>query len=208
MSTDSTTPESRSQRKERTRAAIFDTALILCEDEPLAALSLRAIAKEVGIVPTAFYRHFESIEDLGLALVDRAMAVLRELLREIRQACTDSDDPIKVSIDTLITNFTSHPRIYGFVVRERVAGPPRVREAMCHGLELVTRELATDLARLPRCRTWSTEDLTALAALLIEQALKMCMKSSLKENSPRTRYSPRYQKQAIWMKGTKYSTLR
>lgn len=171
MSTDSTTPVSRSQRKERTRAAILDTALTLCEEEPLAALSLRAIAKEVGIVPTAFYRHFESIEDLGLALVDLSMRTLREALREIRQACTDIDDPITLSIDTLIANLKSHPRIYGFVVKERVAGPPRVRQAMSHGLDLVTRELATDLARLPRCRAWSTDDLNALAALLVEQAL-------------------------------------
>ncbi|MEZ5113709.1 MAG: hypothetical protein R2693_09755 [Nocardioidaceae bacterium] len=36
---------------------------------------------------------------------------------------------------------------------------------------MVTRELATDLARLPRCRAWSTDDINALAALLVEQAL-------------------------------------
>ncbi|MEZ5113708.1 MAG: TetR family transcriptional regulator [Nocardioidaceae bacterium] len=125
MSTDPAAPVSRSQRKERTRAAILDTALTLCEEEPLAALSLRAIAKEVGIVPTAFYRHFESIEDLGLALVDLQHGTLREALREIRQACTDIDDPITLSIDTLIANLKSHPgSTVLWQIKERVAGPP------------------------------------------------------------------------------------
>ena len=171
MSTDPTAPVSRSQRKERTRAAILDTALTLCEEEPLAALSLRAIAKDVGIVPTAFYRHFESIEDLGLALIELAMAQIRELLRQIRIATLDSDDPVNDTVEILVTDLRSHTRIYGFVVRERVAGPPRVREAMSHGLDLITRELATDLARLPHTRAWATEDLTTLAALLIEHSL-------------------------------------
>ena len=44
--------------------AILDAALELCEDSSLVALSLRQVAKQVGIVPTGFYRHFESIEDL------------------------------------------------------------------------------------------------------------------------------------------------
>ena len=52
--------------------------------QPLAALSLRQVAKQVGIVPTAFYRHFESIDELGLALVDESFSSLRDLLRAAR----------------------------------------------------------------------------------------------------------------------------
>ena len=54
--------QTRVERKERTRRAILDAALELCEDSSLVALSLRQVAKEVGIVPTGFYRHFDSIE--------------------------------------------------------------------------------------------------------------------------------------------------
>ena len=76
--------ETRVERKERTRRAILDAALELCEREPLAALSLRQVAKQVGIVPTAFYRHFESIDELGLALVDESFSSLRDLLKAAR----------------------------------------------------------------------------------------------------------------------------
>ena len=75
--------ESRTERKERTRRAILDATLSLCEDSSLVALSLRQVAKEVGIVPTAFYRHFDSIEDLGLALVEESFVSLRAMLREL-----------------------------------------------------------------------------------------------------------------------------
>ena len=42
---------SRTEQKERTRRAILDAALTLAEDGGLAALSLRQVAKEIGIVP-------------------------------------------------------------------------------------------------------------------------------------------------------------
>ena len=45
--------------------AELDAALDLTGGTSLVAISLRQVAKEVGIVPTAFYRHFDSIEDLG-----------------------------------------------------------------------------------------------------------------------------------------------
>ena len=72
------------ERKERTRRAILDAALSLGEESSLGAVSLRQVAKEVGIVPTAFYRHFDSIEALGKALVDESFVSLRAMVRDVR----------------------------------------------------------------------------------------------------------------------------
>ena len=36
-------------------------------------------------MPTAFYRHFASLEELGLALVDESFASLRAMLRDVRR---------------------------------------------------------------------------------------------------------------------------
>lgn len=80
----------------RKAPAILDATLQLCHDSNLVALSLRQVAKEVGIVPTAFYRHFDSIEDLGLALVEESFASLRELLRDVRRS-----DPAHWSMEDL-----------------------------------------------------------------------------------------------------------
>ena len=159
--------ETRGERKERTRRAIMEAALVLCEDSSLVALSLRQVAKEVGIVPTAFYRHFASIEDLGLALVEDSFASLRAMLRDLRRADPDYTDLIDSSITVLVEHCRSRHAHFAFIARERSAGPPAVRSAILHQIELVERELATDLARLTDPDYWSTEDLGVLANLIV-----------------------------------------
>ncbi len=156
-------PESRAVRKEHTRRAILDAALRLCEGSSLVALSLRQVAKEVGIVPTGFYRHFESIEDLGLALVDESFVSLREMLRDVRLRDPALDDIIDSSIDLLVEHVHAQQAHFAFIAREREAGPPAVREAIGRSIELIERELASDLRRLPGTDVWSTEDLRILS---------------------------------------------
>lgn len=162
--------ETRGERKERTRRAIIDAALDLCEDSSLVALSLRQVAKEVGIVPTAFYRHFESIEALGLALVDESFVSLRAMLRDVRR--TDGGIPtfseiVDRSVATLDAHVHQQRGHFLFIARERAAGPPTVRARIRHEIELCERELATDLARLPGTDQWSAEDLRVLSGLIV-----------------------------------------
>ena len=158
---------SRSEQKERTRRAILDASLRLSEDTTLAALSLRAVAKEVGIVPTAFYRHFESIDELGLSLVAESFATLRAMLKEVRAGVPAFTDIIDDSLAVLVEHVHAQRDHYGFIARERAAGPPRVRDAIHHEIELITHELTTDLARIPGTSTWPTADLHLLADLIV-----------------------------------------
>lgn len=160
-------PESRAERKELTRRAILDAALRLCEGSSLVALSLRQVAKEVGIVPTGFYRHFGSIEDLGLALVDESFVSLREMLRDVRRRDPALDDIIDSSIDLLVEHVHAQQAHFAFIAREREAGPPAVREAIGRSIGLFERELASDLQRLPGTDAWSTEDLRTLSTLFV-----------------------------------------
>jgi AcrR family transcriptional regulator len=159
--------ESRGERKERTRRAILDATLDLCDESSLVALSLRQVTKEVGIVPTAFYRHFDSIEDLGLALVEESFASLREMLRDVRRSGPTYRDIIDSSVDVLGAHVRSQHDHFAFIFRERVAGPPAVRAAIRHQIELVERELAADLARLTDPAYWSTDDLRVLSDMIV-----------------------------------------
>lgn len=170
--------ETRIERKERTRRAILDATLELCEQQPLAALSLRQVAKQVGIVPTAFYRHFDSIEQLGLELVDESFTSLRALLKDARTFATppprDGDLFLAIadnSVNALVSHVPKGERHYRFIARERLAGPQPVREAVRHQLELIERELATDIARIPGAGRWSADDLLILSNLLVSAML-------------------------------------
>nr|MBP7548525.1 TetR family transcriptional regulator [Corallincola sp.] len=63
----------RAQQKEKTRQTLIEAALAqLSAERSLASLSLREVAREAGIAPTSFYRHFRDMDELGLTLVDEA----------------------------------------------------------------------------------------------------------------------------------------
>ena len=156
----------RSERKEATRQAILDAALLLSNESGLGGLSLRSVAKAVGIVPTGFYRHFASIEELGVALVDEAFASLRKVLRDLRREM-EIQRVIDDSVAILARNVRARRGHFMFICRERVGGLPAVREAIRQELGLFERELATDIARLPEMQDWTTEDLRVLANLIV-----------------------------------------
>lgn len=159
--------ETRIERKERTRRSILDAALLLLEDTSLVALSLRQVAKEVGVVPTAFYRHFDSIEALGLELVEESFASLRAVLRDVRRGDPALDDIVDNSVRLLVEHVQGQSQHFSFIVRERTAGPATVRVSIRQGIELFKRELATDLAHLPDTTNWSSEDLRVVATLIV-----------------------------------------
>ena len=160
-------PETRQERKERTRQSILDAALDLVAEEGLAALSLRQLTRSVGIVPTAFYRHFASVDELGLALVDQSFTSLRQMIRDARRGRPELTDVIRSSVAILVQHVHTDRTNFRFIARERFGGVPVVRQAIRHELELFERELATDLARLPNLDTWSAEDLRVMANLVV-----------------------------------------
>lgn len=159
--------ESRQQRKERTRRAILDAALDLLADQGFGALSLRQLTKAVGIVPTAFYRHFATLDELGLALVDESFVTLRAMIREVRSEPLVPDTLIDRSVDVLSAQLDAHTAHFRFIARERYGGVAAIREAIKDGLGLFERELATDLARMPELEAWGGEDLAVLSGLFV-----------------------------------------
>lgn len=159
--------ESRAERKERTRRAILDAALTLAADSTLAAISLRRVARHVGVVPTAFYRHFDSLELLGVALVDESFRSLRLMLLDVRRHAPEYRDVIDGSLPIVAQHVREHRSHYAFIARERVAGPPRVRAAIAHEVDEITRELATDIARTGAAEHYSATDIDLLADLVV-----------------------------------------
>jgi AcrR family transcriptional regulator len=134
--------------------------------ESFDALSLRSVARAAGVVPTAFYRHFASMDELGLALLEESTRTLRAMLREARER-RDPSHIIRASVEILVEHVREHPRHYAFVARARSTGNGVLRGAIRSEIRLFTSELATDLARFPILRQWTNEDLQMLAGLLV-----------------------------------------
>lgn len=159
-------PVSRQERKQRTRQALLDTALDLLADRPFATLSLREVAKGAGLVPTAFYRHFASMEELGVALVEEATRTLRGMMRSARTDPDTYQGMISASVATVHQFVRANEDHFRFLTRERYGGGPLARSIAVE-LRMFAGDLAIDLARFAPLRAWSTEDLHMLADLIV-----------------------------------------
>ena len=158
---------SQAERRRQTRQALLDAAFLRMEaGESFDALSLRSVARAAGVVPTAFYRHFDGMDELGLALVEESFHSLRAMLREAREQ-SEPAGIIRRSVAILVEQAQAHRQHFVFVSRVRSSANPVVRHAIRNEIRLFTSELATDLARFPILRDWPTEDLLMLAGLLV-----------------------------------------
>lgn len=96
------------------REQIAEAALALISERGLGGFSVAAVARRVGLVPSAIYRHFEGKGEV----IDAVLELIRErLLRNVREACSESDDPldclrrILVRHIQLIRNNVGIPRV-------------------------------------------------------------------------------------------------
>ncbi len=154
-------------QKRLTREALLDSALTLLEDRSFDSLSLREVARGAGVVPTAFYRHFDSLEQLGLVLVGQSFQTLREMIRAARADPARFERVIRSSVEILIRYVHENRPHFRFITRERSGGSTVLRTAISNEIRLFASELATDLARFPYLNAWSTEDLQMMAGLIV-----------------------------------------
>lgn len=157
----------RQEQKEQTREALLDAALALSLSEGFAQISIRQVTKHAGVVPTAFYRHFDSLDEVGLALVDRSFATLRQMMRDAQRDPGLFNDLIARSIDILVATVKSNREHFAFVARERLGGSATIRAAVQRELELFISETAVAIRTLPVVSTWTTEDVMALSGLFV-----------------------------------------
>lgn len=163
-------PESgrRDARKQRTRRSLLDSALELIQGEQsFNSLSLREVARTAGVVPTAFYRHFTDMDELGLALVDEALRALRQMMREARSAPLPTSHLIRRSVKTYMHYVEDNRAYFYFLAKERFGGSRSLRLAIRQGIQLFISELATDLARFPLLNRYSTEELQMFSGLIV-----------------------------------------
>ncbi len=139
----------RVEQKRATRRALIDAALVLSAERGFSGLSLRAVAKEAGLAPTSFYRHFANMDELGLALVDEVGMSLRQLVREARRRVNDSAEHsvIRASIQTFLGFVENNGNLFRLLLGEGSGSPPHFRHAISKEIQRFTDDLAEDLIR-------------------------------------------------------------
>ncbi|MDO4250936.1 MAG: TetR family transcriptional regulator [Moraxella sp.] len=157
---------SREQKKRQTRQAFFNAVLDLCmTGQGFGSISLRQVTREVGVVPTAFYRHFTDMEELGKSLVEdelgHALAGLREHMQLGKRR--EFDHQIAKSVHLFFSSVDAHPRYWQFIASERFGGSDAVRRAIANQLNTFVKVMSEDLALQPAFEHISAEDRYLLA---------------------------------------------
>ncbi|MER7566517.1 TetR family transcriptional regulator [Streptomyces sp. NPDC048523] len=161
----------RQAQKQKTRQALLDAALTLLEEQSLSSLGLREVTRAVGVAPTAFYRHFRSTADLGVALVEEALGSLHPMIRTTVSAADDHAQRITRAIELIAGHVDAYPAHVRFIARERHGGVQPVREAIREQLARFGQEVKDELAKDPVSEGWSEDDLLMLANLYVDQML-------------------------------------
>jgi AcrR family transcriptional regulator len=132
----------RQEQKLRTRRSIIEAAFsLLDEQRSLSSISLREVAREAGIAPTSFYRHFKDIDELGLTLVDEAGLALRQLMRQARLRIASGGGVINTSVDTFMEFITANNNIFRLLLREHTGTSMAFRSAVLREIKHFTVEL-------------------------------------------------------------------
>jgi|TARA_B100000780_G_scaffold260505_3_gene212336 AcrR family transcriptional regulator len=134
---------SRQEQKQKTRQNIIAGAFqLLNENRTLSAISLREVAREAGIAPTSFYRHFKDMDELGLTLVDEAGLALRQLMRQARRRIASGGGVIDTSVDTFMEFISANSNVFRLLLREHTGTSAAYRLAVSREIQHFTDELS------------------------------------------------------------------
>jgi TetR/AcrR family transcriptional regulator, fatty acid biosynthesis regulator len=163
---------SRAAQKQRTREALMEAALqLMSGGRSYTSLSLREITREAGVVPTSFYRHFEDLDELGLALVEETGLSLRRMLREARRAGVPPIRIIDHSV-RIYRQFVREHRLHIlFMASERWGGSPLIRRSIRYETQHFATEMAQDLRELSLLPGLSMSTLQTICGLVVNTML-------------------------------------
>lgn len=97
--------------KQLTREVLVREALALLDAEGLDALTMRSLAKRLGVVPNALYRHVKDKDDLLDGVMDAAVASV-----PIPDPDLDWSDGLTALAHNIRSTMLEHPAITGLVV--------------------------------------------------------------------------------------------
>lgn len=133
----------RAIQKEKTRRALVDAAFNqLSPEKSFSNLSLREVAREAGIAPTSFYRHFKDMDELGLAMVDESGLILRQLMRQARKRLEKGGSVVAISVDTFFEFIEERPNMFRLLLRESSGTSQAFRTAASREIKHFVAELA------------------------------------------------------------------
>ncbi|RYY80930.1 MAG: HTH-type transcriptional repressor FabR [Moraxellaceae bacterium] len=131
------------------RTEIIDAALhLLGPHRGVSSLSLREVAREAGIAPNSFYRHFRDIDELAIALIEQAGSALRSIIGTARQRASSERSVVQTSMEVFMEQLRMQHGYLPLLLREGKVGSTAFKQAVEQQLGFFETELQLDLVRL------------------------------------------------------------
>ena len=109
------------------------------------------MAREAGIAPNSFYRHFKDVDELAIELIDRAGVVLRQILHAARKKASGQPSSIvRNSVEIFIEQLDADEGNLSLLLREGYTGSTSYKKAVERQLSFFEHELYEDLIQLER----------------------------------------------------------
>lgn len=131
------------------RDDIIEAALKLAgPNRSVSSLSLREVAREAGIAPNSFYRQFRDMDELAVALIERAGQSLRQIIGEARKRARADRSVVRGSVEAFMEQLRSDDKLLHILLREGSVGSDAFKQAVDRQLNYFEEELRLDLIRL------------------------------------------------------------
>lgn len=177
---------------------LMEAALKLtAQSRSISALGLRELAREAGLNPNTFYRHFKSIDELGLAIIEEMTGQIRQPLRALRRQAAESvvppgtkdlsweDNPaLNLQKATLVTHQTvrlfldyalQHRNAFIMGVRELHGASPVLRQALRKVMRDFAADMADDIKQLQLLPMLDDATLQDVAAAVSREMFQLAM---------------------------------
>ncbi|WP_137885382.1 TetR family transcriptional regulator [Pseudomonas sp. 2FE] len=177
---------------------LMNAALRLAaESRSLSRLGLRELARAAGLNPNTFYRHFKTVDDLGLALIGEMAAQIRQPLRDLRrQAAQRADDSLcevaakalplgidlgrgrRVCCETVELFFAfvaDNPQAFIVGMRELHGASPVLREALRRVMDEFADDMAEDIGELQLLPSLDKAAIRQVSSLISRQLFQQSL---------------------------------
>ena len=135
----------RQKQKALTRSKLVKSGLKIAGKKGFSAVSIREVTAEAGISPAAFYRHFNGMEELGLAMIDEIGLSLRKLIRNARLKLEPGPKAIDDSVDAFLGYVNSNANLFKLLLGEKQGASSTFRKAIYAEIDRFVSEMAEDL---------------------------------------------------------------
>ena len=148
---------------------------LITQSRSLTSLGLRELAREAGLNPNTFYRHFKNLDEFGLQVLGYIAEDMKAGVRELRRMAESSEQASHDTVTFVYHSFLANPAATTVAVRELHGPSALLRRAIEAQLDASAREMAEDIIERRLVSAVPTETIHEISRMTIRYILFRAM---------------------------------